>query len=517
MDNNDGAYLTNGKTYYYIVRAADAYGNMESNTKRLSGTPNDAMGPEFSGLLFVQDLRTGNAVKLTWDEAKDRSPPITYRIYRAKSEVMPDTPIAEVKGTYFVDENVTNNVEYYYMVRAVDYYGNSDNNTRILSVKPTDSTPPEFSGIEKVVDTGTGGALSISWSKASDKSGVKYRIYRGEGSSVNYSSPIAIISGTQYTDTGLENGKVYCYVVRAVDGYGNEDENEKMLCGVPTYPNTKPILSSPKAYPMSGYEDEEFTLSVVYKDDDGDAPAYVRVYIDSVPYDMVSIEGGDYKEGVTYRYSTYMKAGTHIIYFEARDDAESNPATSGDSYTVKSSAIYVDVKERENPPELYDYGVNKEAGENYLFYVIYRDEDGDAAAYVEVYIDGTPYTMVLESGDPLTGAKYVYTARLTPGKHIYYFKASDGKKSTITGQAYVEIAEKARGGIIEALRSQKIAGVSELTWLIIIIVLIIGIIASGKKKEIVACPRCGSAMEVPRKPRPVRVICPACGTRFMLR
>lgn len=58
--------------------------------------------------------------------------------------------------------------------------------------------------------------------------------------------------------------------------------------------------------------------------------------------------------------------------------------------------------------------------------VQYHDPDGDAAAKVEVYIDGVAYPMRLVRGRAENGT---YRARLTlpEGEHSYYFYAEDGR------------------------------------------------------------------------------------------
>ncbi|MGB6002193.1 MAG: hypothetical protein WBI00_17070, partial [Thermoanaerobaculia bacterium] len=42
---------------------------------------------------------------------------------------------------------------------------------------------------------------------------------------------------TTYTDTGLVNGRQYCYKVTAYDETGCESELKTMLCAVPTGEN----------------------------------------------------------------------------------------------------------------------------------------------------------------------------------------------------------------------------------------------------------------------------------------
>jgi hypothetical protein len=57
------------------------------------------------------------------------------------------------------------------------------------------------------------------------------------------------------------------------------------------------------------------TLSVVYRNREGSAPAYVRVVIDGTPHDMTSDGSDDWKQGVSHSYSTKLPAGSHDVAF----------------------------------------------------------------------------------------------------------------------------------------------------------------------------------------------------------
>lgn len=61
----------------------------------------------------------------------------------------------------------------------------------------------------------TGGSVSLSWTAASDNTGVTgYDVYRG-------STKAGTATGTTYTDSGLTAGTAYTYTVRARDAAGN--------------------------------------------------------------------------------------------------------------------------------------------------------------------------------------------------------------------------------------------------------------------------------------------------------
>lgn len=65
------------------------------------------------------------------------------------------------------------------------------------------------------------GSATVSWQANTETDLAGYRIYYGTEPGV-YGSTSALITGTTYTITGLQEGKIYYFVVTAVDTAGNE-------------------------------------------------------------------------------------------------------------------------------------------------------------------------------------------------------------------------------------------------------------------------------------------------------
>lgn len=86
--------------------------------------------------------------------------------------------------------------------------------------------------------------------------------------------------------------------------------------------NTAPFLSDPKVTPVTGSGTTSFTYSITYKDIDGEngqAPEYVRVYIDNVPHNMTTT-GTAYNAGVNFTYTTTgLQGGSHTYRFDCSD------------------------------------------------------------------------------------------------------------------------------------------------------------------------------------------------------
>jgi hypothetical protein len=70
--------------------------------------------------------------------------------------------------------------------------------------------------------------IDLSWTAVTDPgasaSGVaSYRVYRLDKGTA---TPLAVVTGTSYSDSGLTNGQAYTYWVTAVDRAGNESSPE---------------------------------------------------------------------------------------------------------------------------------------------------------------------------------------------------------------------------------------------------------------------------------------------------
>lgn len=89
----------------------------------------------------------------------------------------------------------------------------------------------------------------------------------------------------------------------------------------PTVSNTPPLLSNGNVTPLVGNESTTyFTFTVNYLDIDNDQPTYIRVYINSTPFNMIK-QGidNDYTDGCTYTYTTNLTVGNYTYYFTAHD------------------------------------------------------------------------------------------------------------------------------------------------------------------------------------------------------
>jgi hypothetical protein len=135
-------------TYYYVVRAQDAAGNIENNTNETSAIAS-VTGPPPPTNLSATAI-AGGSIRLTWTASSPETNVAQYNIYRATSSGGQDytSPLANVPAgtTTYTDVTTTDGVTYYYVVRAQDPAGNIETNTNEVSATAS-ATGPSFSNI----------------------------------------------------------------------------------------------------------------------------------------------------------------------------------------------------------------------------------------------------------------------------------------------------------------------------------------------------------------------------------
>ncbi len=220
---------TDRQTYYYVVRAQDAAGNIETNTNEASATAYDTGPPPPTNLTAT--AIAGGSIRLDWTASSPETNIVQYNIYRAITSggQDPNSPLASVSAgtTTYTDSATADGVTYYYLVRAQDDIGNIETNTNEASATANATLPPSPSGLTATPISGDG--VQLSWIASSPETDVsQYNIYRATSSGAqDFSSPTYTVSVgiTSYTDSSATLGQSYYYVVRAQDAAGNIDAN----------------------------------------------------------------------------------------------------------------------------------------------------------------------------------------------------------------------------------------------------------------------------------------------------
>ena len=156
--------------------------------------------------------------------------------------------------------------------------------------------------------------------------------------------------------------------------------------------------------PLSGARNGQYTYTIMYKDTDGpngQAPAYVRVYIDNQPFDMVPVNAGtpSYSDGAVYTYTpANLGGGEHSYRFEASDGVSmvyfDQFDNTGQPHPASGAITDMNGPWVNSPPELTGGAANPNpvngtvsAVESIDYTVTYTDGDGDAPYFFDLTRD----------------------------------------------------------------------------------------------------------------------------------
>jgi fibronectin type 3 domain-containing protein len=170
----------------------------------------------------------GNAqVTLTWTASSGAT---TYNVKRGTATGGPYTTVSGPSVATFTDMSLTNGTTYYYVVSAVNTYGESANSAE-KSAKPAIPVPASPSGL-----TATPGNTQIGLSWTASANATSYNLKRSTTTGGPYTT-ISSPTTTNFTDSSLTNFTAYFYVVSAVNASG-ESANSTQISSTPiTIPN----------------------------------------------------------------------------------------------------------------------------------------------------------------------------------------------------------------------------------------------------------------------------------------
>lgn len=153
-------------------------------------------------------------INLSWAPSTDNIAVTNYLVFR---DALP-SPIASVVGTSFSDTGLTPVQTHTYRVIAGDAAGNlSGFSNAATATTPADTTAPSApTNLTAVGANST--TINLSWTESTDNVEVAgYNVFRDGGA-----VPIATVSATNFSDTGLGIGSTHSYTVKAFDGANNQ-------------------------------------------------------------------------------------------------------------------------------------------------------------------------------------------------------------------------------------------------------------------------------------------------------
>ena len=163
-------------------------------------------------------------VSLTWNASAGAT---SYNVKRGTASGGPYTTVSSPATNSYNDTGLTNGTTYYYVVSAVNSYGESGNSSEVSATPLAVPAAPT-----NLTATAGNAQVVLSWSASTGAT--SYNVKRGAASGGPYTT-VSSPTTTSYTDTGLTNGTTYYYVVTAVNAAG-ESGNSNQASATPTAP-----------------------------------------------------------------------------------------------------------------------------------------------------------------------------------------------------------------------------------------------------------------------------------------
>lgn len=208
--------LANGTTYYYVITSVNEFGESSKSAEiaitlnNAPPTPTGVTATSGDGQAFIawNPVDKATSYNLYWSETRGVSP--------AKA-----TKIAGVSRPY-AHTGLTNGATYYYVVTAVNVYGESGHS--LEAAITLDDAPPAPTG---VFVTSGDRQVKISWNPVAKAT--TYNIYWSNEPDVRIgeSTQIKGVAGP-FSHEGLSNGTPYYYAVTAVSATGESGMSQEV-------------------------------------------------------------------------------------------------------------------------------------------------------------------------------------------------------------------------------------------------------------------------------------------------
>ncbi|MCG7841231.1 MAG: fibronectin type III domain-containing protein, partial [Methanomassiliicoccales archaeon] len=250
--------LINGVTYWYYITAVNAVGEGAASNEVSAVPMTQASSPT-----DLQAIAGLDDIGLSWSPPASTGGSVitNYEIYRGVTSGNESPLITMGNATTYLDPTVESGVSYYYYVTAVNGAGESVASNEASSVIVIPPSSP-LSLMAMASDR----SVSLTWSAPSLDGGsavTGYEVHRGNASGGE--TYLTTVSGTNYTDTGLENGTELFYVVKAVNTAGTGSASNE-VSAIPAAVPSAPYDLQASAGPSS------ITLTWTAPTDDGGSP-----------------------------------------------------------------------------------------------------------------------------------------------------------------------------------------------------------------------------------------------------
>jgi lysophospholipase L1-like esterase len=215
--------LTNGTIYYYVVTAANQYGE-SSESREVSAMPSP-----FNPPLPPSDIATLAGDRKTiirWTSREAGEATSSHNIYWSNAAGVTKENGTKIPGAAspYTHANLTNGIKYYYIIAGVNGYGEGFPSAEVSATPDQGNVPSAPTGSRAVA--GDRQAL-ISWNDV-DKA-ITYNIYWSSSADISSQNGTKLANvKSPYNHTGLTQGNTYYYVITAVNGYGESADSDRV-------------------------------------------------------------------------------------------------------------------------------------------------------------------------------------------------------------------------------------------------------------------------------------------------
>jgi pectate lyase len=147
--------LANGTTYFYVISAVNAVGE-SGNSNQASATPQNTQTPPAAPAGLIATAGSAQ-VSLSWSASSRAT---SYNVKRSTTNGGPYSTIASgVTSTNYTNTGLTNGTTYFYVVSAVNSFGESGNSNQ-ASATPTATSTETLYDLAGFARAATGGGLT---------------------------------------------------------------------------------------------------------------------------------------------------------------------------------------------------------------------------------------------------------------------------------------------------------------------------------------------------------------------
>lgn len=204
--------------YYYKVKAKNSMGTSDFSTFDSAKTLPEIVDPPDKPTGVSAKALSPYVIRLTWLSVANTS---SYSVYRSNSSSGTFNKITSHPDTLYNDSGLSENTTYFFKVSAENSGGDSEHSD-VISAKTMIliTVPTGFEG-----EALSSSKIELTWNSVAGAD--EYKVFRSPSMSGTYEE-IALVTQTDYTDTGLDANTTYYYKLSAEGTSGESEQTDPL-------------------------------------------------------------------------------------------------------------------------------------------------------------------------------------------------------------------------------------------------------------------------------------------------